>query len=101
MFRVGMLGCMPMQGEQPMSISTAETTPRPVNDAPLRVVLEGRRGRPFEEALAAVCRNHGVRLGLMGSALPDWLAEAPRWARKSMEQGHAQGAAVAARRAGG
>jgi hypothetical protein len=84
-----------------MSISTPEAPPRPVSDAPLRIVLEGRRGRPFEDALATVCRNHGMRLGLAGAALPGWLAEAPRWARKSMEQGHAQGAAMAARRAGG
>lgn len=82
-----------------MSISTPEPPTRPVSDAPLRIVLEGRRGRHFDDVLAAVCRNHGMRLGLMGSALPAWLAEAPRWARKSMEQGHAQGAAMAARRA--
>jgi hypothetical protein len=100
MFQAGMLGCVPGAGEQPMSISTPEAPPRPVNDTPLRVVLEGRRGRPFEDALAVVCQNHGMRLGLAGTELPEWLAEAPRWARKSMERGHAQGMAMAARRAG-
>ncbi|MBC4017992.1 hypothetical protein [Siccirubricoccus deserti] len=83
-----------------MSISTPEAPPRPVNDAPLRIVLEGRRSRPFDDALAMVCRNHGMRLGLAGAALPGWLAQAPRWARKFMEQGHSQGAAIATRRAG-
>ena len=84
-----------------MSISTPEPPTRPVNDAPLRIVLEGRRGRPYDDALAVVCRNHGMRLGMAGAALPGWLAEAPRWARKAMEQGYAQGTAMAARRAAG
>jgi len=70
---------------------------RRINDAPLRAALENRRGRAFDEALSGVCYTHGVRLGLAGQALPDWLPTAPRWAREALRTGHASGTAISGR----
>lgn len=70
---------------------------RRVNDAPLRAALQNRRGRPYEEAIAQACYTHGVRLGLAGEPLPDWMPTAPRWARESLSNGYASGHAVSGR----
>jgi hypothetical protein len=75
-----------------MSITTPEALTRAVQDTPLRVALAGRRGRHYDETLAAVCHSHGKRLGRAGAALPDWLPTAPRWARQAMVAGHAEAA---------
>ena len=74
--------------------------PRRINDAPLRAALENRRGRAFDEAISGVCYTHGVRLGLAGEALPDWLPTAPRWAREALRAGHASGTAISGRAGG-
>lgn len=73
---------------------------RRINDAPLRAALENRRGRDYDEALSGVCYTHGVRLGLAGEALPDWMPTAPRWARQAPRGGHASGMAISGRGAG-
>jgi hypothetical protein len=70
---------------------------RRINDAPLRAALENRRGRPLDEAISGVCYTHGVRLGMAGEALPDWLSTAPRWAREALRAGHASGTTMAGR----
>ncbi|MBK1657042.1 hypothetical protein CKO45_02215 [Paracraurococcus ruber] len=63
-------------------------------DAPLRAALANRRGRALDEGIAAACYTHGVRLGLAGEPLPDWLPTAPRWAREALGTGHASGLAI-------
>lgn len=70
---------------------------RRVNDSPLRAALENRRGRLYDEVISGVCYTHGVRLGLAGEPLPDWMPTAPRWARAAMRTGHASGLAIAGR----
>jgi hypothetical protein len=68
--------------------------PRRINDAPLRAALENRRGRVYDEVISGVCYTHGVRLGLAGEALPDWLPTAPRWAREALRAGHDSGMSI-------
>ncbi|MDO9711311.1 hypothetical protein [Paracraurococcus lichenis] len=72
--------------------------PRRINDAPLRAALENRRGRAYDETISGVCYTHGVRLGLAGEALPDWMPTAPRWAREALRAGHASGTAISGRK---
>ena len=74
--------------------SASHVAARRINDAPLRAALENRRGRELDDAIHGVCYSHGVRLGLAGEALPDWLPTAPRWAREAMAAGHASGSAL-------
>jgi hypothetical protein len=63
----------------------------------LRAALENRRGRVFDEAISGVCYTHGVRLGLAGEPLPEWLPTAPRWAREALKAGHASGTVISGR----
>lgn len=63
--------------------------------ATLAAQLARRRRRAFDAGLSAACYSQGVRLGLIGAALPPWLPTAPPWARQAMRAGHASGLAIA------
>ncbi|RAI58428.1 hypothetical protein [Roseicella frigidaeris] len=65
------------------------------DEAALAAHLAHRRRRAFDAGLSAACYSQGVRLGLIGTALPPWLPTAPPWARQAMRAGHASGLAIA------